>query len=176
MRYKHIAGASALALVLGAPFALKTVAPALEPYPAIIYPAGAGVVDTRENLLRSSRVELVGFDPASGQEQIVEIQPFLSPIPVQYFRDLTSREFGLQENLSLEIDFRILPLKTRTVVRRPITPEARDEAREWLRGRLDKAGLDPHRLLIRTSSLVIDARSGAELERKVTNEKNLGLD
>ena len=43
-KYKHIIGFFLLSAVLATPYAIKLFARRLEPYPAIIMPAGAGTV------------------------------------------------------------------------------------------------------------------------------------
>ena len=84
-----------LAVCLFTPFALRTLSTRLEPYPAVLLPAGASRVRLNQSEVSFSRTTLTcrGRD---GNWQPLDVTRLLSPIPPWSFHDIVSNEFGLK--------------------------------------------------------------------------------
>ena len=84
-----------LALFLFVPFFLREVSPQLEPYPAILFPVGATMTNLEDSVLEFLVLEVYAVMPDNSERKI-QPNDFLGRIPVQYFRALVDRRFGLE--------------------------------------------------------------------------------
>lgn len=83
------------ALVLG--FLLREVSPELEPYPAILLPAGSGTVTRTEGTVTFGRLELLGVGH-DGSEHVLDPRTFFDPVPVGYWTYIARRGFGVSRS------------------------------------------------------------------------------
>ena len=104
--YPHLRAFLLLSGALCLPFALKLSAPALELYPAILLPAGAGTASTDQDVLEITRRELYGIEAKTGQAVRLDPIRFLDPIPVHYFSTLFGDSFGMAPPEPVPIAFR----------------------------------------------------------------------
>jgi hypothetical protein len=151
MKYPNILYTALLSTFLTVPFALAFPAPVLEPYPAVLLPAGAGTIKTAEDQTDFERSSICGR--LVGRDAWTRLSPpkFLSPIPAEFFPPLVQRYFGLSP---------AGPIANRTRVGIVITIDTRrvgeeevKNAKQWLRARLHgSAGRAPWRawLLVAT--------------------------
>lgn len=87
------------ALVLG--FLLRETSPDLEPYPAVLLPAGPDVVTRTEGMVPFGRLELVGIGH-DGNERVLDPESFFDPIPVHYWTYIARRGFGVSRSAPQE--------------------------------------------------------------------------
>ena len=123
-----------LAVCLFTPFGLRTLSTRLEPYPAVLLPAGATRVRLNQSEVSFSRTTLTcrGRD---GNWQPLDVTRLLSPIPPWYLHDIVSNEFGLKstpyEGVSLQWVSRVITLPRHTP-----SDEELQATRRWLALRL----------------------------------------
>ncbi len=172
---KHLATFCAVSAFLGLPYALKVVAPVLEPYPAIIFPSGHSKVDINDTDLTYSRVALVGFDKDTLAEKQLEPRAFLKPIPTQYLTYLAKNEFGLEADRNETIHFRYLSFPPRTFERRKPSQEEIGEMKQWLREKLIEQNCSGERFIIRRSKTTISTETGETIKREIHSEKTIAL-
>lgn len=173
-RYPHISAAAVLLTVLGVPFFLRTVAPAFEVYPSLVFPARATLVDVASGEVTYVQRELIGL--REGQEVRLDPIRFLEPIPLQYLGVLFDRAFSLDPNDERRIYFKYLPVKERTVPRSQISEEEREETRNWLASRLEALGCDSDQLILRKKRYIVDRSTSTILDTEIIYERIVELD
>jgi hypothetical protein len=156
-----------LAVVLLVPFGFK-LATDTEPYPALVFPAGPGVVTTRDGIVQYDALELYGAD-ASGELQQIDPVQFLEPIPTHYLRDLADSEFGTLEGDDLTVRVRRIGW-TLSLPRPPVSDADREATRSWLGDRLEAVGLERDELVVRRVRIAADADDGTEISRETIEE------
>lgn len=168
MRYRHTIGFLVLCLLLGGPFILRTIAPSLEAYPAIIMPGGSGMVVAENGKFYYNNAIFYGIDAETGQETQVKSVDLVRPAEVDFAVPLASRDFGLDPNQKTRIWFRrkFGVLKDIRLANTQITDEERRETRQWLSKRLIDAGCDGRVLIVRWWRCEVDpeARSSTPVE------------
>jgi hypothetical protein len=94
MKYPDSVYTTLLSAFLLVPFAIRTLAPTLEPYPAVLLPSGAGTIRMTGGQIDLDRIAIYG--KTAGSDAWTRLSPsrFLSPIPPQYFPALAQRSFG----------------------------------------------------------------------------------
>lgn len=129
------------ALVLG--FVLREVSPELEPYPAVLLPAGPGVVARTDGNVSFSRLELVGVGH-DGAERVLDPRTFFDPVPVGYWTHVARRGFGVSRSAPQQ------------------------ESLDWLRRRAASQGM-PRARAVRVRHVVfrIDVDNDTITDRKV---------
>jgi hypothetical protein len=95
MKYPNVLYTTVLSAFLLVPFAIRYFAPLLEPYPAVLLPAGAESIKTTEGQIDFGRTAIYGRVP--GRDAWTSLSPsqFLNPIPPEFFGPLARRYFGL---------------------------------------------------------------------------------
>ena len=142
-----------VAVLLLVPFALRTLSSAVEPYPAVLLPAGPGKVPVSSGTASYSVRSLLGHKP-DGSEAPLDPVRFLAPIPVQYLYALADGEFGQRTERDGTISLRGLHLTVDAARPRP-TPSSRTAAADWLRG----SSLPQGSALMASSSATSGSRS-----------------
>jgi hypothetical protein len=162
----------AIGLALAIPFALRS-ATTVEPYPAVLFPAGAGKVSLDRGAVIVPLLSIKGRD-GQGVPRELPAEKLLAPIPVQYLWSLAARDFGQAPPTPLT-----LALKKggpeRTFSRPAPDAASRREARLWLADRLHAAQLQGP-LLIDLDEVAFDRATGRELSRKRVSERHVSLD
>jgi len=85
MKYPDLGYTTRLSAFLLVPFAIRTLAPTLEPYPAVLLPAGTGTIKMTGGQIDLDRIAICGR--AAGSDAWTRLSPsqFLNPIPPQFF-------------------------------------------------------------------------------------------
>jgi hypothetical protein len=196
-RYPHLAGTVLLVAVLVPPF-LLTHSLNLEPYPAVLFPSGHGVMRLSSPILRFGELTISGRDTATREWITLDAANFISPIPPWYFSPTVGRWVAVlgdaderhtapahrvgDENPSAARRLvRALKKWARTVLpqsaaSRQVTEAHREELRAWLRQRLEKAGCEPDSLLIRRAEISYDSRVLAVVGREEQDVRLIALD
>jgi hypothetical protein len=175
-RSRPLFAAGTTAIVAGllvVPFALRTLSSAVEPYPAVLLPAGPGKVPVSNGTAGFSVRSLLGHRP-DGSEAPLDPVTFLAPIPVQYLYALADSEFGQRTKRDGTITLRGLHVTIDAPPPRP-TASSRTAAAEWLRGKLTAAGLSPDALIILDEWVTVELSSGRELTRAAQKEITVDL-
>jgi hypothetical protein len=84
------------ALLLLGPFILTTVRPDLEPYPAIILPAGAWTISLKTEELSFPDHSIYGRREHNQEWIALDTRRFLDPIPAWYLMGIMSAGLGLE--------------------------------------------------------------------------------
>lgn len=137
------------ALVLG--FLLRETSPDLEPYPAVLLPAGTGVVTRTEGTVRFGRLELVGIGH-DGTQRVLDPESFFDPIPVHYWTYIARRGFGVSIS----------------------TPQV--ETLEWMRSRASSQGVSrPTAVRVRYVVFRIDVEGDTVIDQNVADALEVPL-
>ena len=173
-KYPYLLATSILGLLLVPPFLLKTLSASLEPYPAIILPAGPHQVELTGDRVNFTRLSLWGKKPATGSWTRIDSKKFLAPIPHEYLENIIDNSFGLEvaekkyNNIFQQNLFAILHAK--------ISANDRKDTKKWLRYRLSKQNLDNKKLRISQEEGVFDINTGQIVSLKTKNERVFELD
>jgi hypothetical protein len=161
-----------IALALLVPFAVAMSTDS-EPYPAVLFPGGGGVVQTRNSVVEYNAVLLYGIDQEGLPVQI-DVAPFLDPIPTQFLVPLVAADFGLNDDTELEIRIKKIG-RTFSVPGVRVSEADRQGTRAWLGDRLEALGLDPGVLITQRVRITADSNSGREVSRTTIRESTLDL-
>lgn len=156
-----------IALALLVPFGIK-MATDTHPYPVMLFPAGSGVVTTRDGIVEYNATELYGRD-AAGELQLIDPVRFLEPIPVHYLPPLVDSAFGTLEDDDLTIRVRRIGW-TLSVPRPAVSDADRAATRSWLGDRLEDVGLERDELVVRRVRISANADDGTEISREMIEE------
>jgi hypothetical protein len=173
MKYPNMLYTALLSAFLVVPFAIATLAPVLEPYPALLLPSGGGTIKTTEDQMDLGR--LVIYGRTADRDAWTRLSPpkFLSPIPAEFFSPLVQHYFGLSP---------VGPIANRTRVGVVITIDPRKvpeeevrDAKQWLRARLKDSGCDDNVLRITQEVVTFRRSDGAEIAVRSENDKVFDL-
>lgn len=161
-----------LAVLLITPFAIYQVSRE-EPYPAIMFPEGAGVVDIVDDQVAFQIRSFVGFDDAD-EPVYLDVTDLLDPIPPSHSGGIARNRFGMNDARTREVSVNLRFLhSTIDVPRHAATPEEQAEVREWLAGHLVERGLRPDRFSVWYERASVDYATGAELTRELLREDRI---
>ncbi len=161
-----------LVVLLIAPFAIYK-ASWEEPYPAIIFPGGAGVVDIVDDRVEFEIRSFVGFDDAD-EPVYLDVTELLDPIPASHSGGVARNRFGMNDERTREVWVNLgLRQGTIEVPRYAATPEEKAEVREWLAGHLVGMGLQPDRFSVWYELVSVDYQTGRELSRELLREDQI---
>jgi hypothetical protein len=169
MKYPNMLYTALLSAFLVVPFAISTLAPILEPYPALLLPSGGGRVKTTEDQMDLGRISIYGR--VAGRDAWTRLSPpkFLSPIPAEFFSPIAQHSFGLSP---------VGPIANRTRVGVEVTIDTRKvgqeevkNAKQWLRARLNASGCDDNVLRITQEVLTFRRSDGAQIAVRSENDK-----
>lgn len=147
-----------IALALIVPESLRSFAKTLEPYPAVILPAGAGTVNINNGKVRVKRTFLTAM--RNGEWQEVDSSKFLAPIAEHYFGHITRRNFGFP--------------KTKRGARNKQEEVA--ETKRWMKAKLAAQGFETHEVRLMEQSLTITLVTGKQTPSKANRKKTYDLD
>lgn len=161
-----------VAVGLIVPFVLREIDPALEPYPAVIQPAGANKVSTEE-AVKFVETQLFAVKE-DGSEQRVNTKDFMGRIPGHYWGNIAGARYGLE------------PAKTRTasvgrwsitlLTAKEASPQERKEALNWIHDRLHAQGIDDAVVLrIRPFSTLWDVETGVRVKEEIGEQTDVDI-
>lgn len=162
-----------IAVLLITPFLIRSLAPALEPYPAIVLPLGIGLFDIGENRIEVKAIQILAQNQ---NNEWIRIEPgkFLEPIPPYYLSKLLESKFGLIEQDSREIKTAFWG--TVEVPRKPVTNKDVVSTKKWIRDKLSKLGFKDSTLRITRSVKTIRLQTDTVLNESITEEVDFELD
>jgi hypothetical protein len=169
MKYPNVLYTSLLATILVVPFLIR--AGPTEPYPAVLLPSGAGRVNASGEQIDSDRTAI--YAKSAGHDAWIRLSPeeFLHPVPVQYFRTLAQRYFGL-----VPVPHQILKLGFLAIDMPPrISDKDAESAKQWLRKRLTATGYDDSLLRVTEEIVTFRRSDGAEMGIRYQDDKILDL-
>jgi hypothetical protein len=154
-----VAATLGIAIALFVPFVARSLSGALEPYPAVLLPAGAGWIESRAKELRFDQLKLWGRcrgERASWSE--LDSERVMAPIPVYYLGAIEERGFGLGAPARQRINVKLIG---DVDVPRP-EPSLEDVAatKRWLGTRLQELGCSPKELRVTRQVKVVEVPSG----------------
>ncbi len=147
-----------IALALIVPEGLRSHAKKLEPYPAVILPAGAGTIGIRRGNVSLSRTYLTAKRNGSWEE--VDTRQLMAPIAQHYFEHMTRRGFGLS-------------------LRKNPSPRRREEVAEtkrWMRDKLAAQGFATSHLRVMKQKVTVTLQSGEQRRSRPRRAKTYDLD
>lgn len=149
-----------IAALLFVPFVTRSLSGALEPYPAVLLPAGAGWIESRAKELRFDQLKLWGHCAGPGDEQWRELdsERVIAPIPVYYLGAIEERGFGLGAPASQRVNVKLLG--DVNVPRPQPSPEDVAATKRWLGARLQSLGCSPKELRVTRQVKVVEVPSG----------------
>ena len=169
--HKHIIGAFLLLVLLGTPYAIFKIA-RLEPYPAILLPAGAGKILKKGNSFQFARTGIYGIDLVSGEWQRLDPASFLDPIPAHFLNAIIVNEFGLNPDLEFTVRFRGNLLPSFSYDNRSRLSEKNiNDTKSWLRTRLSNHGSRDEMLLVRKVLISVNLKTREISETGILYEK-----
>ena len=153
-----------LLLLLFIPFVLRKLN--IEPYPAVLLPEGASIVNTANNLTSFTYQEVYGLKNKKDWQR-VDVVMLMQPIPIQYFPTILERNFS-------DIASKSRRRKWLKMFHLPDHLNKQHDADAWFMERLGKQSLDPGTLRIVTFAKVINIQTGQESSR-ISDEKIIHL-
>lgn len=173
MKYPNTLYTALLSIVLAVPFAITFLAPVLEPYPAVLLPAGGGRINTTGDRLDLGRTSIYGKVAGRDAWTRLSLLEFLSPIPPEFSSLLAQRSFGLSPAGPIANRTRVGVVIT--IDPRKVPEEEVKNAKQWFRARLKKSGCDDNLLRITQEVLTFRRSDGAELGVRSENDKVFDL-
>ena len=158
-----------LAGALLVPFALRLWIE-VEPYPAILLPDGATVLQREGGVTTFESLALFARR-ASGEETRLDARSFMDPIPSQYLMGLAAMQFG-QRQVGQRA-FRFGDLTEWRVDAKRATAAERAAALAWVAGRVLAADPQATALVVRSEGYRVDWGTGEWQEPEVKGEFEL---
>jgi hypothetical protein len=170
MKYPNTVYTTLLSAFLLVPFAIRILAPTLEPYPAVLLPAGTGGIKTTEGQIDLDRTAIYGR--AAGRDAWTRLSPsqFLNPIPPAFFLTLAQRYFGLSPIAPIAHSIRGVGVVITTDTHK-VSEEEVKNAKQWLRARLNGSGCDDNVLRITQEVVTLRPSDGAEIAVRYQDDK-----
>lgn len=163
-----------MALFFMVPFGLRFQSNALEPYPSILFPSGAGWLVLEDNHFSVQYEALFGMDTETREYKELETVAFMQPIPKQYFSNVVGKRFGIDPQLKKTEYFRW----SDNIVKMPFLEVSESEvllAKAWVRERLKEQGcLDDHIKVARLEARVQRPNKGLR-DIKLSDEEIIDL-
>ncbi len=156
------------------PFCLRTLG--IEPYPAVLLPAGGGSIKKVNNHVALETKKLYALD-SSGNWKKINLTLFLYPIPIQYSPNLISYNFGLSMDSSKfrSKGFRILK-KLHLASETTASKDKIREIEDWLKKKLIEQHFNPSKIKLTSYIQTISADTGDVLDNKIKDERIISLD
>jgi hypothetical protein len=169
MKYPNTLYTILLSIVLLVPFAIRWLAPTLEPYPAVLLPSGAGTVKLTERNIDFYTTAIYGR--VAGRDDWIRLSPpeFLYPIPAEFFPDLAQRYFGLIPDAPNT--YYIRKVGAITIDAHRVSERGVENARQWFRARLSNNGFDDSTLRIAQEVVTLRRSDGAQIAVRYQDEK-----
>lgn len=161
-----------LAFILVPPFALTTLKPHLEPYPALILPSGAVKVKVGAKDISFVRTSLWGKQETDNTWTRIDLETFWTPLPKQYFKPIVRNSLGLKSGKP-----RIIQLpKGINISRNKVTPSEIQDAKYWWRQKLVQSGYASNELMITVERVKFDIETSKIIKTKRSHEEVFRLD
>lgn len=160
-------------VLLFVPFVIRSLAPALEPYPAVVLPLGVGLFDVDKTVIEVHTRQIMAINKAGEWERIPPAQ-FLNPIPPYYIYDIAKNKFGLIPMDRREINTAFWGRLE--VPRKPVTERDVESTQEWVHNRLRKLGYQDSVLRYRESLKTIDLQTDSLIQEIIVEEVDFELD
>lgn len=168
IRFDQLLIRLALFVFLIIPFLLREINSELEPYPAVLLPAGTGKISVTAKEVSFSQRQIFAVFP-DGNEQLLNPAEFFPPIPEQYWTEIARNRFGLGPERSRSISLGIWTLTVRQ--QREADTSERRETVEWLQGRLQNLGIsDAIAIRVRRMRITYNVEKRLESKREVVEE------
>jgi hypothetical protein len=174
MKYPDLVYTTLLFAFLLVPFAIRTLAPTLEPYPAVLLPSGTGTIKMTGGQIDLDRLAIYGKTAGSDAWIRLSLSRFLNPIPPQYFPTLAQRNFGMSPSGPITHRFDGLSLVI-TIDPHKVSEEEVRDTKQWLRARLKGSGCDDNLLRITQDVVTLRPSDGAEIAVRNQDDKVLEL-
>ncbi|MEL7227529.1 MAG: hypothetical protein AAF810_16790 [Cyanobacteria bacterium P01_D01_bin.36] len=192
----------AIALCLTAPFILREISGALEPYPAVLQPSGAHKVSTNSTLLEFRETQLFTLQKGNAQTngtqtdgtqtedaqtentqqhtakekavRRVDTTAFMGNIPSHYWEHLAIASYGLAEGKSQSASLGRWTLSATTI--KSASPKERETALNWIHARLSAQGIhNADTLRIRYVKKFWDIEANTEVKREIKREIDVDI-
>jgi|GEM_PF-1597047 len=124
-----------LLILLLFPFCLKLLL--TEPYPAVIFPSGAGTVDLSDQSYNFTEYRVYGISD-QGPQQRIDILKLITPAHPQYLYQIFGNAFGLSADPTKELKLRGTDWTLLSYRQRGATDTQRAECKSWLNARLEQ--------------------------------------
>jgi hypothetical protein len=174
MKYPDLVYTTLLSAFLLVPFAIRTLAPTLEPYPAVLLPSGEATIKMTGGQIDLDRLAVYGKTSENNSWTRLSPSRFLSPIPLQYFPNLAQRNFGMSPGGPIAHRIRGVGVVI-TIQPRKVSEEEVRNAKQWLRARLKDSGCDDNPLRITQEVVTVRPSDGAEIAVRYQDDKVLEL-
>jgi hypothetical protein len=161
-----------LAFILLPPFALKTLKPHFEPYPAIILPSGVNRINVGAKDVVFRRTSLWGKPEKNNIWTRIDLETFWPPLPIQYFGSIVKNSLGLK----LEEKGIIKRSQRINILRNKVTPREVDNAKRWWRQKLVQSGYSSDEIMITFEEVEFDIKTGKIITIKRIYEEIFRLD
>lgn len=162
-----------IALLLAVPFIIRTLAPALEPHPAVLLPLGIGMLDIDDNVITYSVTKVQGVDEMGNW---VRLSPreIIFPAHDWYFVPLMNHDFGLKNHRTRNVKSAIwgfidIPVKQ-------INEAQMIESQQWFKERLIQLWVQPDSFRVAEYEIKHHITLNKELSRECVSEKMYRLD
>ena len=148
----------------------------VEPYPAVLLPAGGGSIKKVNNQIDLKSKNLYALDNMGNWKKI-NITRFLYPIPISYIPNVISNNFGFDVDSSSMKSKGFKILRKLHIVNVSIkSKEEIEEVKNWLKRKLIQQGFSPFKIKITSYIQTISTDTGTVLENKVKYERIISLD
>ena len=156
-RYPNLLLTLSLFFVLVPPMILRGIHRSLEPYPAILLPSGAHIVNLGVDEILFNRVSLYGKRHSMGEGERIDLGGLLRPIP-PYFVGYFLKTMGLTER------------------GKQVTPEEVTIGKRWWRERLLKKGWSPDSIKATKEKMMLNIEHGLVTKGETLYERVYKLD
>lgn len=162
-----------IAILLIIPFLIRSLAPALEPYPAIVLPLGIGLFNIEETEIDINTIQIMGQNER-GEWERIQAGNFLEPVPPYYLHKIAENNFGLitQNRKVIKTAF----WGEIQVPRKPITDKDVTSTKHWVRDRLGTLGFRDSTFLLRRTLKTVDLKTDSVKSETTLEEVEFELD
>lgn len=155
------------------PFIIRSLAPALEPYPAVVLPLGIGLFEIDQELIQVRTTQIMGKNREDTWERIPPAQ-FLNPLPPYYLYAIADNKFGLSPQNRKEINTAFWGRVD--IPRKPVTKSNVVSTKKWVSERLTTLGYQDSVLRIRNSVKTIDLKTDSLINERIVEDSDFELD
>ncbi|MEM6520292.1 MAG: hypothetical protein AAF892_06205 [Cyanobacteria bacterium P01_D01_bin.71] len=160
------------------PYTFKYLNHNKEPYPAIIFPAGASRVETNNDVFEFKTTGVYCNDLKTGKLERQDIASFMYPIPSRYFSGILANGFGLDTSQEVKVEFRKNIFPSFTYSKPPtasLNTENVKQTKNWLKERLSNQGCTEDFFVVRRELNSVNIKSKMISEVEVIDEERYDL-
>ena len=173
-QYPNLLLTLGLTCLLLPPFVLKMLASSLEPYPAVILPAGAHQIELDSSKVNFTRTSLWGKKLSDNSWVRIDSEKLLDPIQNEYLGHIVNNSFGLETEASKTNS--TFKRKITAILRSKITTDEIKDTKKWLRHKLTESNCSVKELRVTEEKIVFDVNTGKTVSQKIIDEKLFKLD